>query len=57
MPIMDGFEASEKLNEMMKNDELEKAPIVAVSANDSAIDRERGIKAGMVDLVSKPIDL
>ncbi len=54
MPIMGGFEATQeirKLEGVSKN-----VPIVAMTANAMAGDRERSIQAGMDDHVTKPID-
>ena len=54
MPEMDGYEATQKIMELLG----EKAPpIVAVTANTSDDDRERCLRSGMVDFVSKPVRL
>ena len=54
MPVMDGFEATRKIRES----ELPsaKVPIIAVTANALASDRERCLSAGMDDYIKKPID-
>jgi len=54
MPVMDGFEATRKIRES----ELPSSnvPIIAVTANALASDRERCLKAGMDDYIKKPID-
>jgi len=55
MPVMDGFEATIKLKEMMKNNEIDECPIVALSANNSEEDRKKTAECGMVDHIGKPL--
>ncbi|MDD5298005.1 MAG: response regulator [Rhodocyclaceae bacterium] len=50
MPVMDGFEASRRLR--AQHPEL---PIIALTANALASDRERCIAAGMNDHIAKPV--
>lgn len=54
MPVMDGYEAMERIrnNEKMKN-----IPIIAVTAKAMKDDREKCIKLGADDYLSKPIDI
>jgi two-component system sensor histidine kinase/response regulator len=56
MPIMDGFEAMQRIrdrNSTVRNHDI---PAVAMTAHAMKGDRERCLKAGMTDYVSKPID-
>jgi PAS domain S-box-containing protein len=53
MPEMDGYQAT---REIRKNPKFKELPIVAMTANAMAGDREKCIEVGMNDHVSKPID-
>lgn len=53
MPVMDGVEATK---EIRKNPKYISLPIIAMTANAMASDRERCIQAGMNDHITKPID-
>lgn len=53
MPVMDGVEAAKKIRE---NPKYKSIPIIAMTANAMATDRERCLKAGMNDHITKPID-
>lgn len=54
MPVMNGYEAMEKIRE---NDNLKQIPIIAVTAKAMKEDREKCISLGADDYMSKPIDL
>ena len=54
MPVMDGFEATQKINEMIKSNNLPTVPIIASTANASNLDYENCFKAGMTGYLSKP---
>jgi len=54
MPIMDGYTASSKIRE---NDEFKELPIIAMTANVMAGDRQKAIDAGMNDHIGKPINV
>jgi len=56
MPIMDGYEVTRILKEMMRNKEVEEIPIIALSANDSKNDKNRCKEVGMYDHIAKPLD-
>ena len=52
MPIMDGFEATQRIRGSATP--FQHVPIVAVTANSMAGDRERCLQAGMNDYIAKP---
>lgn len=54
MPEMDGITATGKIRDLPGD--INNIPIIALTANAMAGDRERCLKAGMTDYVSKPIN-
>jgi signal transduction histidine kinase/ActR/RegA family two-component response regulator len=56
MPVLNGFEATELINKTKKNT-TDKPLIIALTANANNIDREKCLKLGMVDFVTKPLDV
>lgn len=54
MPIMDGFEATRQIR---LNPRFAKLPILAMTANAMAGDKEKCLHAGMNDHIPKPIDV
>ena len=53
MPVMDGFEATRRIRASMQPD----IPIVAITADAMAGDRDRCLREGMNDYLAKPVDL
>ena len=56
MPKLDGYEATRQIREWFARQERPQIPIVAVTANVFAADRQRCLDSGMNDFVGKPID-
>ncbi|MEI6680830.1 MAG: response regulator, partial [Mariniphaga sp.] len=54
MPVMDGFEATRQIRKDARFTEL---PILAMTANAMAGDKEKCVEAGMNDHIAKPIDV
>jgi PAS domain S-box-containing protein len=54
MPVMNGFEATQKIREMEKETGRH-IPVVAMTAHAMKGDREKCLEAGMDDYVSKPL--
>ncbi len=57
MPVMDGYEAAQRIRKGEAGKGNKYLPIIAVSANASATARERCFDVGMNDYFSKPVKL
>lgn len=55
MPIMDGFEATEKIREIERGENRQRTPIIALTAHAIANYANKCIERGMDDYISKPI--
>lgn len=53
MPVMDGYEATQRIRAQMRGDQH--LPIIAVTANVLPDDRMRCMDSGMDDIISKPV--
>jgi len=54
MPEMDGYEATAHIIKFMKENNINKPPIIAMTANSMKGDKEKCIRAGMDDYLGKP---
>ena len=54
MPHMDGFEATRKIREQEKNSSSKRNIIIAITANAMEGDKDKCLKSGMDDYLSKP---
>jgi CheY-like chemotaxis protein/HPt (histidine-containing phosphotransfer) domain-containing protein len=57
MPEMDGYEATRSIRQGKSGARDPRVPIIAVTADAMAGDRDRCLQAGMSDYISKPIEL
>lgn len=57
MPRMDGFTATRRWRERERAERRARVPIVALTANALAEDKQRCLESGMDDLLPKPIQL
>jgi two-component system sensor histidine kinase/response regulator len=58
MPEMDGFDATRRIRELeTRGDSNRHIPIIALTANAMEEDRERCLRAGMDDYISKPVSV
>lgn len=56
MPVMDGYEATKVIRSLVREGER-RVPIVAMTANAFAEDRQKALNCGMQDHIAKPIDI
>ena len=57
MPVIDGYEASMSIRDYEKEHQLEPTPILALTANAFASDKENCLSCGMNDVIVKPIKM
>ncbi|CAO3638776.1 unnamed protein product [Cunninghamella blakesleeana] len=55
MPIMGGFEATQKIREIEQASDMGRIPIIALTAHAMIGDRDRCMQAGMDEYVTKPL--
>ena len=56
MPVMDGLDTTLTIRKM-KDDKKAMLPIIAMTANAFAEDRQKALSVGMNDHVAKPVDM
>ncbi len=57
MPELDGLSATKRIRELEREEKSDRTPIVAMTANAMAKDKEECLRAGMDDYASKPIKI
>ena len=55
MPVMDGYEASERIHAHVSEHQLKRIPIIALTGHALKHDRENCLEAGMDDYLTKPV--
>ena len=56
MPVLDGFEATSRIRKTSSKVKNRKIPIIAMTGNALAEDRERCLSVGMSDYLTKPVN-
>ncbi|OUS32605.1 hypothetical protein A9Q99_00615 [Gammaproteobacteria bacterium 45_16_T64] len=56
MPVLDGYEATDRIRSLESSDQITNIPIIAMTANVMKSDQEKCFHAGMNDFIAKPID-
>lgn len=56
MPEMDGYQATQELRKLERDKQLPHLPVIALTANAMADDRERCLQVGMDDYLAKPFN-
>jgi CheY-like chemotaxis protein len=57
MPVMDGIQATKKIREVELEKRIVPTPIIAITANALAGDREHCLASGMDEYISKPFQV
>ncbi|MFM6928661.1 MAG: response regulator [Bdellovibrio sp.] len=58
MPVMNGFEATKKIRQAEEDSDVGvRVPVIALTANGNASERQHYLEAGMDDYLAKPLEL
>ena len=55
MPVIDGYQATTKIRQLEKENNMERTPIIALTANSTQADKQKCLDTGMDDFIGKPI--
>jgi len=56
MPVLDGFLATKKIQELLETNNQPEIPVIAITAHTQSSTREKCLRAGMLGYLAKPID-
>ncbi len=55
MPVIDGYQATEKIRQVERDNNMDHTPIIALTANSTEDDKKKCLDIGMDDFIGKPI--
>ena len=55
MPVIDGYQATNKIRKIEEEHNLVRTPIIALTANSTEEDKKKCLDTGMDDFIAKPI--
>ncbi len=55
MPVIDGYQATQEIRKIEKDNNLSATPIIALTANATNDDKQKCLDAGMDDFITKPL--